>query len=484
MKLVAVVTLVWASSELSSATGRIVDSRDCARAATETATALSHYRRHVLIHRLTGEVGYLDIADEYRRQLSQELRPSLCEIDAPRRSELIQNAGQNIAAYLQMDRGPEPKGAKERAAFERTAWENFNEAQASLDELSSLNREAADKASESAQQVQAVTRQAGAVIGIGSILLVGGLLIMLQRRLVVPMHRLASAIKRTEQGRNIGAPLGLGLEAELGQIEKAVDDLSQMVAEQRSAQHQFVAAVAHDLRNPLQSIRAYCSLVREGKPLPSEAILRKGFEVIDRQVDKLSRQLDDLLDAAHVESGALTLNRREFDFNDVLNDARSMFDAVSDKHRIEITSNGSLRIVGDPLRLGQVMTNLLSNAVKYSPNGGCVTICVEHERDEALVSVSDEGIGIDKEQLARLFEPFRRGKRVRGLEIPGVGLGLSTSRKIIEAHGGRIEVESEVGRGSKFTIRLPLLVRTPKPEELVTLPIAMDRESSPMPPSH
>lgn len=487
VKLVAVVTLVWASSELAQTTGQILDSRACSMAASGKLNALSNYRRHVLLHRLTGDSRYHEETEGYRRAFSEPVALAQCNSAVPHGAELISEIERRIADYLDFERGDSARmSTEERTSFEQEARRKFQAAHSALEEFVALNRQGADKASDAAEQVQAVTRQAGTVIGIGSILLVGGLLVMLQRRLVVPMHRLASAIKRTERTRNIGAPLGLGLEAELGEIERAVDDLSQTVAEQRSAQHQFVAAVAHDLRNPLQSIRGYCSLVRGDKPLPSEATLRKAFEVIDRQADKLARQLDDLLDAAHVESGALILNRREFELGEVLSDTRSMFDGISDKHRIEIEAAASLRIIGDPLRLGQVMTNLLSNAVKYSPNGGCVTVRVRRERGEALVSVRDEGIGIDGEQLARLFEPFRRGKRVRGLEIPGVGLGLSTSRRIVEAHGGRIEVESELGRGSTFTVRLPLLVGTPKPQELVRLPVALDREpsSTSMPPSH
>jgi len=107
-------------------------------------------------------------------------------------------------------------------------------------------------------------------------------------------------------------------------------------------------------------------------------------------------------------------------------------------------------------RLGQILTNLVSNAVKYSPEGGRIRIRLEQEGGRAVVAVSDEGIGIAEEDLQRIFEPFKRSKSPRA-DIPGVGLGLSVARQLVVAHGGDIEVESRLGEGSTFRVRLPLL---------------------------
>ena len=109
---------------------------------------------------------------------------------------------------------------------------------------------------------------------------------------------------------------------------------------------------------------------------------------------------------------------------------------------------------GDPTRLTQVLTNLLSNAIKYSPRGGRVWVRLEHSQEEILLSVSDEGVGIPPDEYERIFEPFRRSKGSRA-EIPGIGLGLSVSRRIVRAHGGNIEVVSQEGTGSTFRVRLP-----------------------------
>jgi two-component system, OmpR family, sensor histidine kinase MtrB len=109
---------------------------------------------------------------------------------------------------------------------------------------------------------------------------------------------------------------------------------------------------------------------------------------------------------------------------------------------------------GDPTRLTQVVTNLLSNAIKYSPRGGRVRVQLARAQDEVMLSVSDEGVGIPPDEYERIFEPFRRSKG-SSAEIPGIGLGLSVSRRIVRAHGGDIEVVSQIGAGSTFRVRLP-----------------------------
>jgi signal transduction histidine kinase len=108
----------------------------------------------------------------------------------------------------------------------------------------------------------------------------------------------------------------------------------------------------------------------------------------------------------------------------------------------------------DPFRIEQVLNNLISNAIKYSPAGGNIELNVEQSHDDVLFQVSDHGMGIPEEELPYIFEPFRRVKIVKG-DIPGVGLGLSVVRRIVQAHSGRIEVESRLGKGTTFRVRLP-----------------------------
>ena len=456
VKLTALITLVWTSMRLTSATEVLVQTRACADATSDATSALFNMRREALHWRVNGDRTHLDNVDRHRRVLESSELDRGCGIKSSRREAQLPITKRAIADYLDAQRRARliPTDAPISAFSEvRRKYQRAHEALHRLDELNTM---AGMRAAGRAQEVQRILQRTGTVVGIGSIVVVGGLLLMLQRELVAPMHRLTEAIRGMQRNGEVGARLGLGLGAELGEIERAVDGLSHQIAEKRTAQYQLIAAVAHELKNPLQSIRAYSSFVRGNRSLPSEPSLRKGFEVIDRQAEKLGRQLDDLLDAARVQGGAIELEKTAFDLGELVRETGACFDWVSDKHRIELDASLGMLAFGDRLRLGQVLTNLIGNAVKYSPQGGCITVVLRKVGDEARISVRDEGIGIEKEQLAKLFEPFRRSSAVRGMDIPGVGLGLATSRWIVEAHGGRIEVESELGKGSTFTVRLPL----------------------------
>lgn len=456
VKLIALITLVWTSARLGTATELIFGVRDCTEATSAATSALFNMRREILHFRVNGDPAHLDNADRHRKVLEAGALSRGCGIESSRREAQARVTEQIIADYLDAQRRARLFDTDAPVFAFAEVRARYQAAHEALHELEELNTDAGMRAAGRAQEVQEILRRTGTVVGIGSIVVVASLLLMLQRGLVAPMQRLTRAIRGMKRDGEVGARLGLGLDAELGEIERAVDDLSQRIAEKRAAQYQLIAAVAHELKNPLQSIRAYSSFVRGKESLPSEASLRQGFEVIDRQASKLDRQLDDLLEAARVHGGAIQLEKTRLDLRELVRETGASFDVVSDKHRIEIDAPRCLTTVGDHLRLGQVMTNLVGNAVKYSPNGGSITVGLREEAGEACISVRDEGIGIEKDQLPTLFEPFRRSRKVCGMDIPGVGLGLATSRWIVEAHGGRIEVESEPGKGSTFTVRLPI----------------------------
>jgi signal transduction histidine kinase len=127
----------------------------------------------------------------------------------------------------------------------------------------------------------------------------------------------------------------------------------------------------------------------------------------------------------------------------------------SQQHQLELSvPDLPVSVRGDPTRLTQVLTNLLSNAIKYSPRGGFVRVLLAQSQEEVTISVSDEGVGIAPDEYEHIFEPFRRSKG-SSAGIPGIGLGLSVSRRIVRAHGGDIEVVSQVGVGSTFRVRIP-----------------------------
>lgn len=216
-----------------------------------------------------------------------------------------------------------------------------------------------------------------------------------------------------------------------------------------------MGGIGHDLRSPLSGLRVSVELLRQLEPsLTAREDTARALRALDRHVERIVRMVDDLVEASRIEAGELTVSRERFDLRDTAR-AASELGSTSAAHVIRVRVPDSPVLVhADPVRMDQVLGNLVSNAIKYSPQGGEVIIGVEATPTEAILSVADHGIGIPRDELVHVFEPFRRGKA--SLPVgPGAGLGLSILRRIVTAHGGRIEVESTPGRGSTFYVRLP-----------------------------
>jgi K+-sensing histidine kinase KdpD len=215
----------------------------------------------------------------------------------------------------------------------------------------------------------------------------------------------------------------------------------------------FVGIVSHDFRTPLSTIMlAAKSLLRKEETLKPER-LREYLNIIVDQASKLSKLAEDTLSIAKIEAGQLNYQFRVVNVESIIQEAVSMV-KISSRHqfRYQVDVNCSY-VRGDQNKLRQVLQNLISNAVKYSPAGGNIEVIVgphEHQPDEVLFSVSDQGLGIPKEYMGKLFQKYSRVETGEATKIKGTGLGLWICREIIKAHGGRIWVESEVGNGSVF----------------------------------
>lgn len=218
----------------------------------------------------------------------------------------------------------------------------------------------------------------------------------------------------------------------------------------------FVAMVSHELRTPLTSIRGYTALLLD--ELELDPVLRKHLTAVERNAARLERLVGDLLHTAQAARGALQVVRRPADLAGIVREsARAVGGRAADAGvHLEVKTPASLPMLADSERMGQVVDNLVTNAVKYSPDGGRVEVTLVEEGDHAVLSVVDQGIGIDAADRELLFTRFFRAREAAQREIQGVGLGLSITKQIVEGHGGRITVESDLGRGSTFWVRLPL----------------------------
>jgi signal transduction histidine kinase len=232
--------------------------------------------------------------------------------------------------------------------------------------------------------------------------------------------------------------------------------MAETLAEREKTQLTFLAGVAHDLRTPLQALKLTAAAGTMGGTPLSEDRLGQLLARISRQVEHLNRMVDDLLDRTRIEAGTLELRLHECDLRELAADVVELHRPISQEHQLELNvPRQPVRLRCDSTRISQVLTNLVHNAIKYSPAGGLVRVALEATATEVRITVTDEGLGIPPEDLARIFQPFKRVKSSKE-KIPGVGLGLSVSRRIIQAHGGDIEVESRMGTGSTFRVRLPL----------------------------
>jgi signal transduction histidine kinase len=227
--------------------------------------------------------------------------------------------------------------------------------------------------------------------------------------------------------------------------------------ETRLKQARFLAVAAHELRNPLGPIRAAADLLQRGRG--DEAQLERLQQIIRRQVAALSRIVDDLLDSTRVETGKFNLDMGPVDLTEVLTQVIESCHASMQARSLRFTAQlpaAPLPVTGDAVRLAQVFRNLLDNATKYTPKGGSVTLTTEIRDATVVITVADEGIGIDPATLMRVFEPYVQDPRAMAYHRGGLGIGLSVVRELVQAHGGSVLASSDgPGLGSQFAVTLP-----------------------------
>lgn len=218
----------------------------------------------------------------------------------------------------------------------------------------------------------------------------------------------------------------------------------------------IVSIVSHEIRRPLASIRG-CAATLLQSQWDTET-LDGLVRIIDQQSGKISELIDNLTDLSRIQAGDLRIERRPTDLAQVVRNAVNTIESHTRRHHLEIILPQNLPLLDiDGARVGQVIENLLDNAVKYSPNGRNITIVVELYADLAQISVIDGGIGIAEENLDRVFDRFFRVNGLEVAHVAGAGLGLSISKSLVEAHGGKIWAESAAGKGSTFRFTLPLV---------------------------
>jgi signal transduction histidine kinase len=223
-------------------------------------------------------------------------------------------------------------------------------------------------------------------------------------------------------------------------------------------QSDFVSAVSHEFRSPLTTLRQLTELLADGR-IHEESRRRRYFSVLQQETSRLHQLVEDLLDFGRMDAGRRQYKFEPLDFSALVQDGIEEYQsqAGAHGHKIEIISDRSrLPVDADREALRRVVRNLLENAVKYSPDANTVWVEMGCENSAAILRVRDQGIGIPPEEKSRIFEKFVRGEAAKKACIPGTGIGLAMVKEIVRVHHGELDLDSEVGRGSTFMVRLPL----------------------------
>ena len=222
----------------------------------------------------------------------------------------------------------------------------------------------------------------------------------------------------------------------------------------------FISSVSHELRTPLTSIKAYTETILSEPDMERE---KRGefLRVIEEETERLTSLIESILEISRIEAGTFEIVREDVDIAVVIERVITALKPLAGQAGIELKSDIQCELgmlEGDESKIESVITNLVNNAIKFTPGNGGVSISVQCRGDELFIYVSDTGMGIPKESLPKIFERFCRVYH-EGKQVQGTGLGLAIVKEIVQMHGGRIGVESEVGKGTTFTVVLPLVAQ-------------------------
>ena len=451
LTLIATVALAVFASRMDRQSSEISDALERVRASEEIQVDLFNYSRTSV---LAGAKGIAMPATEERKHedsIHEWIRVVRSFSGTSEDSALIDQVDKAIGRYIEV-RGQIASRRLPIGEAARIVSPLLESAYQSAETLTEFN---AQRAREQRVRIEAendAAKMLALLVGILGVVCVAAMWILIKTRVYLPILGLIKQIDAFT-GATAHSPVTEEGPEEIRTIASAFNRLSERIVDQRRARLKFLASVAHDIRNPLSAIRMSGEALKEEFAPTDER--RSLSEIITRQAGYLDRMVGDLLDSSRIEAGQLELAKRSASLSELIEDCVGLHRQLSQLHRFRLELPERPVICQfDPLRISQVMNNLVSNAIKYSPEGGTIRVILRVAAGESLIQVTDDGIGIAEGDLQQIFEPFRRTALTKQT-IPGIGLGLSVTKRIVEAHGGTISVESSPGQGSKFSVRLP-----------------------------
>lgn len=281
-------------------------------------------------------------------------------------------------------------------------------------------------------------------------------------RMTRSLRRVATATEAIAEG-SFRAPIPVETTDEIGALARSFNRMAERLREIDALKEQFYATMSHELRSPLTSAREAAHLLEQGGPGPLTPKQEKLVSIIHRSTDRLLRLVSQVLDLSRLSAGLLPLEHRPLGLDRVVRRAVKELRVQAEEKGVTLgyeCGPGTFDMVGDEDRIVQVLINLVANGIRFTPAGGSVMVRLADAGSDMEIQVGDTGVGIPPDALPFVFERFRQAHSGKG----GTGLGLAIARGLVEAHGGRVSVESQEGKGTRFVVVLPRQVPTAIPE--------------------
>ena len=291
----------------------------------------------------------------------------------------------------------------------------------------------------------------GALVGAAIALLLG---VVLSRTLTRPIRELTQATHAVSEG-DLTQQVPVRSNDELGELAQAFNRMSSQLSRSINSRKQMTADIAHELRTPLSLILGHAEAVHDGVLPPT----RENFEIIREEAARLEHLVNDLRILSLADAGELTIHPQTIEPDRLLQEVASLYQYQIQRKNITLDLDISQllsTIEVDPGRMTQVLTNIVDNALRYTPEGGHILLSARQNKDRVELSVEDSGPGLKAEDVNRIFDRFYRTDAARQRQDGGSGLGLAIAKSIVQAHGGQLSAQSEVGKGLRVTITLPV----------------------------
>lgn len=443
--------LIVITNSLKSNASKIYESKEIIEIMYQIEVDLLTHNRESFIWDITKNETHLKERERKADEIVKRLVSSRKHITGKEELMLIDQLGKNITDYFAVLKKSESQNLGTIGLYKKLT-PYLDASKLTVEKLININNQQASSLRTRTNEENNLANTLGVIIAFLLVLSIIVILLLMRKMLFNPIIKLGKIISEFSLSENKEIPIIDG-PTEIVRINKIFKEMAERLNNERRSHFRFLASIAHDLRNPLSAISLSSQLMQINANTNKVSI--KTIDIIYKQCKLLERMVGDLLDTTGIQAGNLTLKRERIDLRILMTETIELYKTTTNLHTFQV-SMPEFPVLGeiDPLRISQVLNNLVSNAIKYSPNGGQIYVRVGQLNSYSFIEIQDEGIGVMLEEQTQIFEPFRRTKSTMET-IPGVGLGLSTTRKIIEAHGGEVKVTSIESKGSTFSITLP-----------------------------